>query len=68
MGFQDFLERPDVGKPLLAGLLPYPRLIYLMIRVLNTPYFFQKDRESFTGGNYLFDVPLLQFTGFSIYS
>ena len=53
-----------MGKPLLAGLLPYPRLIYLMVRVLNTPYFFQEDRDGFTCGNHLFDVPLLQLTVF----
>ena len=64
MGFQNFPQHPDMGNPLLAGLLPYPRLIYLMVRVLNTPHFFQKDREGFTCGNHLFDMPLLQFTGF----
>ena len=35
-----------------------------MFRVLNTPHFFQKDRDGFTCGNHLFDVPLLQFTVF----
>ncbi len=30
-----------------------------MFRVLNTPHFFQKDRDGFTCGNHLFDVPLL---------
>ncbi len=60
MGFQDLLKRPDMGNPLLAGLLPYPGLIHLMARVLNTPYFFQKDGKGFACDKSLLDMPLLK--------
>ena len=49
-----------MGNPLLAGLLPYPGLIHLMARVLNTPYFFQKDGKGFACDKSLLDMPLLK--------
>ena len=53
-----------MDKPLLVSLLPYPRLVHLMVLVLDTRYFFQKDGKGFSRDKHLPDMPFLKLTDF----
>ena len=48
-----------MDKPFLASFLLKPRLVHLMLWVLDTPNFFQEDGNSFFCDKHLLNMSLL---------
>lgn len=57
--FKCFLECLHMDKPFLASFLLKPRLVHLMLWVLDTPNFFQEDGNSFFCDKHLLNMSLL---------